>query len=131
MYIEVFARVDVCEGRESSSLVGDPTVVVDNGGDDKEVATVGGDEAVDAEFAAVLTPLVVREEADAVLEDGEALADDGDAVAAPKARAERVDNEDCPPDAFDFPLSVEWRKYKFSTSFRDCRCCTDYMINEH
>jgi hypothetical protein len=25
-------------------------------------------------------------------------------------------------DAFDFPLSVEWWKYKFSTSLRDCRC---------
>jgi hypothetical protein len=134
---ELFTGVDVCdcEGRESWSLVGDAAIVVvvlvgvvvadSGGGGDEDVTTSGGEEVVDVEFAAwgvaaALEPFIVREAPDTALED-EALECDGDA-AAPKANMGRAGEEDNPPDAFDFPLSVEWWKYKFSTSFRDCRC---------
>lgn len=121
---ELFAGVEVCEcgceSRESSSLVGDATVVVDSDGDEEEVTTTGGDEAASTEFivrpavsrgaaaaeaaaeaAAALPPFVVREEPQAALGE-EALA------GAVAANAGRADENDGPPDAFDFPLSVEW-----------------------
>jgi len=115
---ELFAGEEVCECecRESSSLVGDAEAVVYGG--DEEATTTVGDEAAGPEFAlwpavsraaavAALPPFVVREEPDVAL-DEEALAGDDDAVAAPKASAGRADENDSPPDAFDFPLSVEW-----------------------
>jgi hypothetical protein len=118
---ELFAGEEVCECecRESSSLVGDAAAAAYGGGDE-EATTTGGDEAAGPEFivwpavsrgaavvAAALAPFVVREEPDAALDEG-ALAEDDDAVAAPKANAGRADKNDGPPDAFDFPLSVEW-----------------------
>jgi|HubBroStandDraft_3_1064219.scaffolds.fasta_scaffold389701_1 hypothetical protein len=117
---ELFAGEEVCEceSRESSSLVGDAAAAVYGNGGDEEATTVVGDEAAGPGFivwpvvsreaaVAALLPFVVREEPDAVL-DEEALAEDDDAVAAPKANAGRADENDGPPDAFDFPLSVEW-----------------------
>jgi len=119
---ELFAGVDICdctcEGGVSS--VGDARVLDEGGGDDKEEETTtaaaawpcGDDEGADAELVswkgagAALPPfvvVVVREEPDA-----DAAALEGDAVAAPsRADAGRVDEDDG-PDAFDFPLSVEW-----------------------
>lgn len=71
-----------------------------NDGGDEGVAAARGGDTADVEFAAF--PLfVIREDPDAVL-DG-----DGDAVVAPRADAARAEDDDG-PDAFDFPLSVEW-----------------------
>ena len=85
--------------------MGDATVVGGSGGDgDEGIATAWGDDTADVEFAA-LPLFVVREDPDAVLDD-EALAGDG-AVVAPRADAARAEDDDG-PDAFDFPLSVEW-----------------------
>lgn len=86
--------------------MGDATVVGGNdGGGDEGIATAWGDDTADVEFAA-LPLFVVRKDPDAVLDD-EALAGDGDAVVAPRADAVRAADDDG-PDAFDFPLSVEW-----------------------
>jgi len=116
---ELFAGVDICdctcEGGVSS--VGDARVLDDGGGEEETTTTAaaawpcGDDEGADAEkgAGAALPPfvvvVVVREEPD---DDAAAL--EGDAVAAPsRADAGRVDEDDG-PDAFDFPLSVEWWK---------------------
>jgi len=108
---ELFAGVDICdcdcdcEGGVVSS-VGDARVLDDDGrggGDDDE----GADDAKSAArlvswkgaIGAALPPFViVREEPD----DDAAAALEGDT-------AGRVDEDDG-PDAFDFPLSVEWWK---------------------
>jgi hypothetical protein len=93
---ELFAGVDNCEGGPSC---GEARV----GGEENTTAAAGGEAGAGAApwLASGITfdLLGVREEANVAFVDAR-LADDGD-LAEPGA-----DNND--PDAFDFPLSVEW-----------------------
>jgi hypothetical protein len=77
-------------------------------------ATKGGDEQTNVGEEATAES-VVCEELDAGLEDKSLAVEDAGVVT--RADAGRADKDFA--DALDFPLRVEWWKYKFSTSFSD------------